>query len=131
MRHNQPNQGNVVTTAEAALISRADAIGDLTEIPAGLSAQRRRTLRRQLMIELRRHPITTLPLHPLAPADASNKDRYPRGFTCGTCAHRVLLSYHTRDYPKCDELTPSEMAKHTARTDTYRWLPACVAYRPA
>lgn len=120
-----------MTVAADALISRADAIGDLTEIPSGISAQRRRTLLRLLAIDLGRHPITTLPLHPQAPADASSKDRYPRPFTCGSCAHRVLLSYHTRDYPKCDELSPAEMAKHTARTDTYKWLPACVAYRPA
>ena len=83
------------------------------------------------MIELGTHPVTHLPIHPDAPEDASNRDRYPRPFTCGTCAHRVILQYHDYTYPKCDELTPALLEVHSTRTDTYRWLPACIAYRPA
>lgn len=120
-----------MTAAVDSMISRHDATGDLTEIPEGISRTRRMTLRRLQMIELGSHPITTLPIHPLAPEDASRRDRHPRLFTCGTCVHRVVLQYHDYVYPKCDELTPAELEVRSARTDTYKWLPACIAYRPA
>lgn len=121
-----------MTSVETApLFDRAAAVADLTDVTPGLSPDRRRTLRRLQLIELGRHPITHLPLHEQAPADASNKDRYPRFATCGTCVHRVVLEHHDYRYPKCDELSPAELALRTSRTDTYKWLPACVAYRPA
>lgn len=121
-----------MTTVETAeLFDRTVAVADLTDVTPGLSADRRRTLRRLQLIELGKHPITHLPLHEQAPADASNRDRYPRPATCGTCVHRIVQRYHGRGYPKCDELAPAELALHTSRTDTYKWLPACVAYRAA
>jgi len=116
-----------MATAVDPMISRRDATGDLTEIPEGISRDRRQTLRRLQLIELGRHPITSLPIHPNAPDDASKRDRYPRPYTCGQCVHRIV--HH--GYPKCDELTKLELEVHSSRTDTYRWLPACIAYRPA
>ncbi len=120
-----------MTVATEPLLSKADVRGGFTEIPEGISATRRRTLLRLISLERGIHPITSLPLHPQAPADASNKDRYPRFATCGTCVHRVVQQHHDYSYPKCDELSPAELALRTSRTDTYKWLPACVAYRPA
>lgn len=115
-----------MTVTVDPMISRHAATGDLTEIPEGISRTRRMTLRRLQLIELGKHPITSLPIHPLAPADASKRDRYPRPFTCGECVHRIR--HH--GYPKCDELTRHELELRSSRTDTYRWLPACIAYRP-
>lgn len=97
-------------------------VRDVTPIPDGLSVGQRRTLRKLQLIELGRHPISGFLLHPNAPADASSKDRYVRDFTCGSCAHRVTQ----RGYPKCDLTTMS----HTEATDTYRWYPGCMSWRP-
>jgi len=119
-----------VSVVTEPLFPADDALAGLTEVPSGLSADRRRTLRRLQLIELGQHPITHLPLHPQAPADASRWDRYPRPFTCGTCAHRFILHAGTKSYRKCDLLTEPDQQSHSAVTDTFAWLPACLAYQP-
>jgi hypothetical protein len=103
----------------------------LPEVPAGLSAGRRRTLRRLLLLELGKHPITGLPVHPDAPTDTTAKDRFPRPMTCGTCTHRFVQNLGTeRSYPKCDRLSKDRLEARTATTDTPRWMPACIGYTP-
>ena len=99
----------------------------VVEIPPGLSPGRRRTLRRLQMIEMGRHPITTFPLHPDAPDDATRKDRYPRPVTCGTCVHLVVLQHHNKTYMKCDLTTMT----HSENSDVRRWLPGCMSWRQA
>lgn len=117
-----------MTVVTEPLFSREDAEADLTVIPSGLSADRRRTLRRLQLIELGTHPISRLPIHPDAPGDAGSRDRYIRPLTCGSCTHRFVMQWHDRRYPKCDLLAPERQQKHSAVTDTPRWLPACIAY---
>lgn len=113
------------------LLDREVVRDGFTEVPPGISATRRRTLLRLISIELGRHPITGLPIIATAPADASNRDRHPRPFTCGTCVHRLVrIVGPGRSYPKCDQLTKERLEARTAATDTPRWMPACVAYSP-
>lgn len=121
----------MVSVVTDPLFSEDEARAGFTEVPPGISADRRRTLQRLILIEKGEHPITHLPIHPDAPVDASRKDRYLRPLTCGTCAHRFVMKHHDKTYPKCDLLAPEAQQTHSAVTDTPRWLPACVAYRPA
>jgi hypothetical protein len=46
--------------------------------------------------------------------------------TCGDCAHRVVIGYHNRSWPKCDlaEIT------HGAGSDCRAWWPACDRFEP-
>ena len=121
----------VVTVVADELFDRETARDGFTEVPEGISRDRRRTLLRLISIERKVHPITTLPIHPDAPLDASSKDRFPRPQTCGTCIHRIKVNFGTeRSYPKCDLLTKERLAARTAATDTPRWMPACVGYAP-
>lgn len=122
-------------TDVSELFDRATARDWFTEVPEGISPGRRRTLLRIISIERGTHPITGLPIHDQAPPDASNRDRYPRPHTCGTCTHRYTVTLfgdvgEGRAYPKCDRLTTERQEARTAATDTPRWMPACVAYTP-
>jgi hypothetical protein len=113
------------------MFDRESVRDGFTEVPEGISRTRRRTLLRQISIEMGIHPITRLPLHPDVPTDASSKDRFPRPMTCGTCVHRIVQNLGTeRNYPKCDRLTKERLAARTSSTDTPRWMPACVGYNP-
>ena len=113
------------------LFDRTLADGDLTPIPPGISAGRRRTLRRLQMIELGTHPISRLPISAAAPEDASRRDRFLRQFTCGTCAHRFVMMAGRKVYPRCDLLSDETVEKHSAVTDTPRWMPARIDWLPA
>ncbi|MBI1758002.1 MAG: hypothetical protein HYR62_02020 [Actinobacteria bacterium] len=88
--------------------------------PVGrLSAGRRRTQRQRAEVEAGWHPLT--------------RDRSrPELGTCGTCAHRVLVRWHRRTYPKCDQgigvgrpLDEAPYASHGPATDVRTWWPAC------
>lgn len=130
---------NVINTADEAEPDWAVITGpviEVPEIPDGISSGRRRTLKRLVMLELGKHPVTQVPLHPQAPEDASRKDRYPRDFTCGTCEHRFMWEYLGTSWgdgpkyyrhPKCDLL---KNVSKSSTTDVARWLPACLMYRP-
>lgn len=94
---------------------------DLTAIPETesdpvekLSADRRRTLKRQQMLSRGVHPTTRLPLlH-----EGWNR-------TCGDCDHHVAGDWHNRTYHKCDVV---EMT-HGPGTDLRVSWPACTAFR--
>lgn len=91
-------------------------------IPLGLPRRRKRTAEALQAIDLGKHPVTGLPLHPEAPEDSSRKDRYPRAFTCGTCLHLGRHVYYGTSVVFC------EIATHDR--PTRRWYPSCVQYRP-
>lgn len=78
---------------------------------AGLSADRRRTLRQRGDVDRGIHPLT----HGKARPDLGR---------CGTCAHRVMRGHGGQAFPKCD-LGP---ATRSASTDVRRWWPACDRY---
>lgn len=80
---------------------------------AGLSPDRRRTLRQRADVERGIHPLTRGKARP----DLGN---------CGTCAHRVLQLHYDRTYPKCERGPRSS----GAATDVRRWWPACDRYEP-
>lgn len=92
---------------------------------AGLSPGRKRTIRRLWKIAEGVHPITGLPLHPLAPADANRNDRIKdRPYCCGSCIHRFTdWGNGSKTYPKCD-LKPTR----SEWSDLPAWLPGCTAY---
>jgi hypothetical protein len=79
-----------------------------------LSADRRRTLRQHAQVEAGVHPLIGLRARP----DLG---------TCGGCERRVLLGYHGRTYPKCEE----HEITHGAGTDVRAWWPACERFVPA
>lgn len=91
----------------------------------GLSPGARRTLRRRWDIEDGIHPLTRLPLHVLAPTDASPSDRYPRPYTCGTCVHKIMRDIGHKTLAKCDKVIT-----YSEASDLRNWLPACECYRP-
>ena len=90
---------------------------------AKASAGRRLTERQTADIQAGHHPLTGGPLHPQADLTAGCD---PRGLSCGTCAHRVLMqsAESGKSWPKCDV---SKMT-HGAATDVRRWWPACTRW---
>jgi len=101
-------------------MSDVDLFGDLVEDiepavdpAAGLSAQRRLTLRQKADIDRGVHPLTKLPTR-------------PELGTCGDCAHRVLVHWHDYTYPKCEEMHWA----HSAANDCRAWWPACTSFQP-
>lgn len=119
-----------MTVVSEELFGEEEARAGFVEIPRSLSATRRRTLLRLILLDKGEHPVTHMPLHPQAPLDADRWDRYTREFTCGACAHRFVLQHHDKRYPKCDLLSQQAKGAHSATTDTPKWLPACTAYQP-
>lgn len=91
--------------------------------PEGVSAGQWLTIRQRTAIEQGQHPLTKLPLHPLAPADAQPSDR-GRPHTCGDCAHRLILHWHDGTYAKCDVAGLT----HSAATDCRAWWPGCTRW---
>jgi hypothetical protein len=90
----------------------------------GLSAGRRRTARQAGRIIAGLHPLRHTGLHPAAPTGGAPKGTTAAPFTCGSCAHRVLVGHHTRAYPKCDLFSRS----HSEASDCRAWWPACTQY---
>jgi len=78
-----------------------------------VSADRRRTRRQRAAIAAGRHPLT-------------GGNTRPELGTCGDCAHRTLMGWHDRTYPKCD-LGP---ISHGSATDVRAWWPACGRHEP-
>lgn len=76
-----------------------------------LSADQRRTIRRNARLAAGWHPVTGLRL------------REPRGETCGDCEHHIVHHYAKR-YHKCDLNDTSGAA-----TDLRVSWPACSAFR--
>ena len=77
---------------------------------AGLSADRKRTLRQHQMVEQGIHPLT-------------RQRTMPEWGTCGECRFRKVLSHHGGDFPKCTR-DPARLT-HSAATDCRAWWPAC------
>lgn len=92
---------------------RVDPAVPTAEAGEGLSRDRRRTLRQRADVERGIHPLTR------------GKARPELG-TCGGCAHRVLMRWHDRSWPKCEL---SDMT-HGAASDVRRWWPACDRFEP-
>src|SRR6478752_3871587 len=99
------------------------------EIPEDASPATRRKIKRLQLIELGRHPLTTLPLNPAAPGDASPKDRFIRPLTCGSCEHRFVLWTISKRYQKCDLTTAQAKSAHSEATSTRVWYPGCMSWR--
>jgi hypothetical protein len=99
---------------------------------AGLSADRRRTLRQATVLADGRHPLTGYALHAEA---APAGDRRAPGRRCGNCWHRTAATWHDRTHLKCgwtgamgaDEVarTAPPRVTHGAGTDLRDWWPAC------
>lgn len=79
-----------------------------------LSADRRRTQRQKADVERGVHPLRR------------TSRTHPDVGTCGDCAHRVVLGYHNRSWPKCEIAGIT----HGAGTDCRAWWPACDRYEP-
>jgi hypothetical protein len=99
---------------------------------AGLSADRRRTVRQAQALAAGRHPLTGYALHPeAAPVD----DRKAPGRRCGNCWHRTAAEWHDRTHLKCgwtgpmgaDEVTATAPPRvtHGAASDLRNWWPGC------
>lgn len=87
---------------------------------AGLSYQKRLTVRQKSALEQGQHPLSLLfghlPLHPeAAPAD----DRKTDGRRCRNC---TFHSANAWGYPQCDLRARKS---HGAATDCRGWWPAC------
>lgn len=80
---------------------------------AGLSPDRRRTLRQRAQVAAGWHPL------------AGTRTRPDLG-TCGGCAHRVLVGWHNRTYPKCDLAAIT----HGPGSDCRAHWPACDRFEP-
>ncbi len=106
--------------------------GPVPDPYVGLSADRRRTLRRLETLAAGYHPVAKLPLHDEA---APVGDRRAEGRRCGSCRFRAVLPYHRTSFPKClhpenlgadeFELVGYPRVTHGAGTDVQAWLPAC------
>ncbi|HZN72487.1 MAG TPA: hypothetical protein VFC00_12525 [Micromonosporaceae bacterium] len=113
---------------------------ELARAPAGLSEQRRRTIRQATALTRGWHPLglsqaphRRLRLHPeAAPAD----NPAAPGRRCGNCWYRQLIETNgNRRWPKCiygaenetDAKNPGPPPRvtHGAATDVRRWWPAC------
>lgn len=81
-----------------------------------LSADRRRTLRQRAQVAAGIHPLT------------GGRARPDLG-TCGGCAHRLLLGWHDRAWPKC-VARDGLYVTHGAASDVRRWWPACDRFEP-
>lgn len=75
---------------------------------------RARTARQRRDVAAGRHPLT-------------GGKTFPDRGTCGTCIHRIRVTWHVKRYPKCDAAgTPT----HGAATDVRAWWPACSQHEP-
>lgn len=92
----------------AMAAAEADAKRRRASLPVGLSADARRTARRNVELSAGVHPATKQPL-------ANN------GETCGSCPHLVRRGHGSRDYFKCS-LLPITAG---AATDVRISWPAC------
>lgn len=93
---------------------------------AGLSEDRRRTVRQQHALADGQHPLSLLfghmPLHDqAAPADDRNAD----GRRCGNCVHRELAGRRAHVHPKCGLGGDGARITHGPGTDCRAWWPAC------
>ncbi len=82
--------------------------------PPKLSPDRRRTLKRQALIEAGIHPLTRAPLLPAA-----------RNLTCGDCWRLTRREWNDHTYFKCDL-----NVTHGAAADVRKSWPACSRYLP-
>lgn len=107
-------------------------------VPDRTEGQKRRD-RQALRIARGLHPLSIngmkIPLHADAPRDAAKDDPrdYPR---CGSCAFRVQVGWHTRNYPKCvvgSEADPYAAPRYSTGedTDVRGWWPACLNFKLA
>lgn len=108
-----------------------DCLFDIQPTPVAepMSADRRRTVRQKQTIDAGGHPlgnvINGIRRHPDTKGKTYGSDGpKDRSLTCGTCIHRVLMGYHTADYPKCDVGGGIRMS-HGTGTDVRAWWPAC------
>jgi hypothetical protein len=90
-----------------------------------VSADRARTDRQRKAIKAGHHPLG-MRLHAQANRDATKDDPRNEPFTCGSCAHRILVNTgHAKTYPKCELVNTA-----SAATDCRAWWPACTFYEP-
>lgn len=101
---------------ELALFDVPERTGLPPDELAGLSADRRRTLRHRQMVDAGVHPLT-------------RRRARPDLGTCGGCRFRTPIYHHNRTYPKCAH-GGYALASHSAATDVRAWWPACEWYEP-
>ena len=108
------------------------ALFDMEAAPvAGLSADRRRTVRQLEALRNGQHPIglgagIVMRLHPDAPpAD----DRTAPGPRCGACRFRGNWGAH--GFPKCLRGDGEPFAAHSASSDCRAWWSACEYWEEA
>lgn len=107
-----------------------DALFDMNHTalpePEELSADRRRTLRNQALVDAGHHPLRYLGAqrHPDTKAETyTREDRKDRHLTCGTCRFREVHA----GYPNC-MVGDGSRATHGAASDVRMWWPACTRY---
>ncbi|MER7002236.1 hypothetical protein ABT297_04195 [Dactylosporangium sp. NPDC000555] len=119
--------------ADAAHVTAEVALFDVEPAPERpkLSGDARRRNRQDEAMRHGQHPLavtlkTSIPLHPKAPADAT--DRTVKGLRCGSCRHRE--SGAVRGFPKCMLPGPTGLPRVTRGpgTDCRGWWPACASW---
>lgn len=90
-------------------------------LPSGLTTRQRRTALKLQKIKLGLHPVTGLPLDPLAPKDTNGSRRLIQPHTCGSCVHRYRVPNIERSALACDLAT--------TQRPTCNWYPACDQYK--
>jgi hypothetical protein len=104
----------------APLFDRVDAGPQLPE--SGLTSSQRRTARQALKITIGQHPLTGLPLDPLAPKGLDRPKRRADPHTCGACVHLYQIPEIVTSALACDMMTTPRVAR--------RFWPGCTLYRP-
>jgi hypothetical protein len=109
-----------VDTSTVPLFDRVDAGPQLPE--TGLTTSQRRTARKALKIKVGEHPLTGLPLDPLAPRGIDRPKRRYEAHTCGSCVHLYQIPEIVTSALACDMTTTPRVAR--------RWWPSCILFRP-
>lgn len=109
-----------VDTSTVPLFDRVDAGPQLPE--TGLTTSQLRTARKALKIKVGEHPLTGLPLDPLAPRGIDRPKRRYEAHTCGSCVHLYQIPEIVTSALACDMTTTPRVAR--------RWWPACILFRP-
>jgi hypothetical protein len=93
------------------------------QLPAtGLTRRKRDTARKALKIVVGQHPLTGLPLDPLAPKGTERPKLRAQAHTCGSCVHLYRIPNIVKSELACDMTTTPRTAR--------RWWPSCIFFRP-
>lgn len=109
-------------------IALFDMQSEIPEPARDDTPEKRRRARQLARIRNGYHPLGgTLKLHDQADRDAVPYEGRDLPYRCGTCAFRVLVGGHARDFPKCAKGDGIRVTNGPA-SDVKAWWPACRDY---